>query len=402
MTTTDPTIKNVVETNFCTGCGTCNAICPSHAIRIEFTTLGRLIPVIDESKCINCGLCLRICPSHELPQSMSQAIDASLMGPVETALFAKSADKDIFDNAQSGGAVTTTLVYLFDQGRIDAALVVGQERQKAQYRIVTSKQELFECQSSQYTPVDLNSALPELAQYAHVAIVGLPCHIEGIVKLKELLPERYQNIEYLLGLICGGVLAQSCVEVVKRIAEKTVGTINDDTRIFWRLRKYSNYKQAKVAFVDSQGTVKTIDNNVRLSCKVHLTPPRCRGCLDKMNLFADIVFGDSWGITGSDTKGGGNVIITRNAKGQAVIDELMANGSLSGRPCPIDEIAKGQHLAEKRKAKAGIVYKKEIVTFLKREKGSREEALNDITKKVSRRASWKQFTGKIRKILKIG
>ena len=402
MTTSNHTIKPIVEYNYCSGCGTCNGICPAHAIHMGFTTLGRLVPVIDETVCVNCGLCLKACPSNELTETMNSAFDPELMGHVESAIFAKSSDKSIFDNAQSGGAVTATLAYLFDHGRIDAALVVGQEHQKAQYRIVNTKQELFDYQSSQYTPVDLNSALPELAKFEHVAVVGLPCHIEGIVKLKELFPERYKNIEYLLGLICGGVLAQSCVEVVKRIAEETVGPVDNDTRIYWRLRKYSNYKQAKIAFVDGQDSVRTIDNNIRLSCKVHLTPPRCRGCLDKMNQFCDIVFGDSWGITGNDAKGGGSVIITRNAKGQALIDEMMASGCLTGRPCPVSEIAKGQHLAEKRKAKAGIVYKKEIATFLKREKGSREDALKDIAKKVSKRAAWKQFTGKIRKLLKIG
>lgn len=395
-------IITVVDNNLCSGCGTCNGICPAHAIRMEFTTLGRLVPVVDEETCVKCGLCLKVCPSDGLDEHINAVIDDNLMGHVESALFAKSTDKDIFENAQSGGAVTTTLVYLFDQGRIDAALVVGQEHQKAQYRIVTTKQGIFDCQSSQYTPVDLNSALPELAKYAHVAVVGLPCHIEGISKLKNLFPERYSNIEYLLGLICGGVLAQSCVEVVKQVAKKKVGPIDDDSRIYWRLRKYSNYKQAKIAFVDRHGSVKTVDNNVRLSCKVHLTPPRCKRCIDKMNLFGDIVFGDSWGITGDDTKGGGSVIITRNAKSKALLEEMLDNGCLTGRPCPISQIAKGQHLAERGQAKTNTAYQEEIDTFLMREKGTTNEAVAVISKKVSKRAAWKRFTGKIRKLLKIG
>lgn len=398
------TIKKVVEKNLCSGCGTCHGVCPAHAIHMEFSTLGRLLPIIDEAVCLKCGLCLNVCPGIGLSETMSNTFDPQLMGHVESACFAKSTDRNIFDNAQSGGAVTSTLAFLFDQGRIDAALVVGQKQQKAQYRVVTSKQELFDCQSSQYTPVDLNSALPELAKYAHVAVVGLPCHIEGIVKLKELFPERYANLEYLLGLICGGVLVQSCVEVVKRIAQKKVGTIADDFRIYWRLRKYSTYKDAKIAFMGHQGSVKTMDNNIRLSCKGHLTPPRCRLCLDKMNQFCDIAYGDSWGITGGDTKGGGSVIIARTPKGQSLVEELFAKGSLTGRPCLIEEIAKGQHLAEKRQASANAFacHKKEIDTFLEREKGDPEEAITTIAKKVRTRAAWKQFTGKIRKLLKIG
>lgn len=399
MTTIENTIRTVVDGNRCSGCGTCNAICPVHAIQMDFTTLGRLVPVIDAAACIGCGQCLKACPNSESTTKMQGILGSDLMGTVSSAWFARSADKSIFENAQSGGAVTTTLAFLFDQGRIDAALVVGQKQQKAQYCIVTSKQELLDCQSSQYTPVDLNSALPGLTQYAHVAVVGLPCHIEGIVRLKELFPERYTNIEYLLGLICGGVLAQSCVEVVKRIAKKSVGDI-DDSRIFWRLRKYSNYKQARIAFV-REDSVKTLDNNIRLSCKVHLTPPRCRTCNDKMNVLCDIAFGDSWGISGDDTKGGGSVIVARTKKGQSLVDEMLSIGSLIARPCPINEIAKGQHLSEKRQNLA-LVHKKEIDIFLEREKGGMEEAVVEITKKVNRRAAWKHFTGKVRKLLKIG
>lgn len=41
----------------CTGCATCFAVCPQHAISMEKDIYGFLYPKIDHNKCIECNLC---------------------------------------------------------------------------------------------------------------------------------------------------------------------------------------------------------------------------------------------------------------------------------------------------------------------------------------------------------
>lgn len=420
-------ITNVVDNELCFGCGTCLAICPSDAIRMKFSPLGRLLPDVKNDACTHCGLCQKVCPGIDLSGDLSEALDASLMGHVESLSFAKSTDKSIFDNAQSGGAVTSTLSYLFESKLIDAALVVHQVQHEAKFKVVTRIEELLQCQSSQYTPVDLNSGLRDIANYEHAAIVGLPCHIEGIVKLKKTFPNRFNNIAYLLGLVCAGTLAQSCVEVTKRIGEPKIGKIAEDDTIYWRLKKYSNYDRADIAIVGPDGNARILDNNIRHICKHHLTAPRCKLCFDKMNLYSDIVFGDCWGLTGEDTKGGGNIIISRTTKGSEVIAKMCESGLLVSRPCSIDEVSKGQGIHKKKRtvekvlaiyqqrslltpgwAKSAIFSKeesidksqsKEIDCFIKRDKLPSEVALKEVTSKVKTKLVFKKFTAKVRKAI---
>ena len=53
----------------CTGCATCFAVCPQHAISMEKDIYGFLYPKIDHNKCIECNLCEKKCPVGVHPYS---------------------------------------------------------------------------------------------------------------------------------------------------------------------------------------------------------------------------------------------------------------------------------------------------------------------------------------------
>ncbi len=349
-------ISIVTRSELCFGCGACNVICPFKAVKMEFSSNGRILPQVNILNCTRCGLCVKVCPGIDTSSRLSEKIDSALLGDIRQTMFARSTDTDVFENAQSGGCITETISYLFDEGKIDAALLVVQDFQVAKYVVVNSKMELFRSQTSQYTPVDLVSGLLNLKEYSHVAVVGLPCHIEGIVKLKEISPQKYSNIDYLLGLICAGTQSQLIFDVVKKIAKSKIGEIDEHEEIRWRQKKFSNYQRADIAIVNPNGNIRRLDNNIRHEAKNFFTPPRCRLCFDKLNLYADIVYGDSWGISGDDTKKGGNVIICRTAKGKDLINQMLEERRIDGRFCPIEEIAKGQGMETKKKDVGRMLY----------------------------------------------
>ena len=146
-----------------------------------------------------------------------------------------------------------------------------------------------------------------------------------MTKLKDQFPQKYVNIDYMLGLICAGTLSQLMVDVLKEVGEKRIGVISENDQIKWRQKKYSNYQRADIAIIAPDESVRMLDNNIRHTAKEFLSTPRCMLCFDKMNLFADVVYGDSWGVSGDDTKEGSNVILCRTNKGKALIDEMIGN-----------------------------------------------------------------------------
>jgi len=51
-----------VNSDLCSGCGVCVAVCPYGASRLE-TVEGKLRSVVDDAKCKRCGVCVTVCPS---------------------------------------------------------------------------------------------------------------------------------------------------------------------------------------------------------------------------------------------------------------------------------------------------------------------------------------------------
>ena len=55
--------------NSCTGCLSCQNICPKNAIQVITDKQGFWQPQIDKEKCINCGLCHNSCPVYFKPHN---------------------------------------------------------------------------------------------------------------------------------------------------------------------------------------------------------------------------------------------------------------------------------------------------------------------------------------------
>jgi NAD-dependent dihydropyrimidine dehydrogenase PreA subunit len=57
-----------ISENTCTGCGTCQDVCPTEAIKM---TEGRAVITLD---CIDCGSCPRVCPEGAIKQALPAAV----------------------------------------------------------------------------------------------------------------------------------------------------------------------------------------------------------------------------------------------------------------------------------------------------------------------------------------
>jgi heterodisulfide reductase subunit A len=58
----EPLISEVNQQK-CSGCGTCEKLCPYSAIKLMEDKGGRLRSQIDEALCAGCGVCAAACPS---------------------------------------------------------------------------------------------------------------------------------------------------------------------------------------------------------------------------------------------------------------------------------------------------------------------------------------------------
>ena len=338
-------ISDIRDSYLCYGCGACNVICGHSAIAMKYTNIGRLVPTIDEGKCTDCGLCRANCPALDEKGIQLPDAEDKYVGHVENVYIGRATDEAIFRNSQSGGMVTATVKYLFETGKIDAAIMCCVE-DAVEYTpkavVVTSVDELNACQRSSYVPIDIVSALKEAGQYNAIAVVGTGCHIQGIKALQNFGKKYKDRIKYKLGLICDRTLCKTVTDVLYGNNYK-----QEKKRIIWR-DKSQNYKTARLLIQTENGMQKELPRWKRFALKDPFTNPRCRICFDKLNTNADIVFGDPWGMSNVDWKNGMSLVITRTLEGARIIEDMIADEFAQLSEAPINEVVKGQYLERRR------------------------------------------------------
>jgi|GEM_PF-977156 len=352
----DKTIQAVADAMMCCNCGACAAACPADAIAFKQSVMGRMYAQVDEDKCIGCSLCTKVCPSIDLA-GIHKTHEDRFIGHIEKAFVGKCTDEACFANAQNGGTCTATLNYLFEQGLIDGAIVCRADygaTPETRAVVITDPADLRQSQKSCYTPVELLTALKQTSQLQSVAVVGLPCHIQGVELL--MRNHKFKNINYRLGLVCDRTLCGGIREVMHSFAPEMQ---SKQTKIVWRkkdfkyAKHYYPYATAPVVIEAADGDQRVLPNAYRFALKDFFTAPRCRVCYDKLNTFADIVFGDPWGISGTDERHGESLVLTRTAKGSQVVDEMIAKHLVTLREVPATTAAAGQHIAA-RKQQVGL------------------------------------------------
>ena len=339
-------INAIKASHLCYGCGTCHVVCGHQAIKMQYDNIGRLLPMIDEAKCTNCGLCYHHCPSLDLKGLLLPDTEDKYLGIVEKVYIGKSTDEKIYRNSQSGGLITATVKYLFDTGKIDAAIMCRVE-DAIEYTpkavVITSPDELYSCQKSSYVPVDIVSALKDAQQYHSIAVVGTGCHIQGVKALQEFNKKYRDKIKYKLGSICDRTLCKTCTDVLygNRFKEQR-------KHIVWR-DKFENYKKARLLIQTTDHETVALPRWQRFALKDPFTNPRCRICFDKLNTNADIVYGDPWKMSHVDWKNGMSVVLTRTQVGAALVSDLISHHQVELQEASLEEVLKGQHIEKRRK-----------------------------------------------------
>ncbi|MBU3093649.1 Coenzyme F420 hydrogenase/dehydrogenase, beta subunit C-terminal domain [Clostridium sp. CF011] len=269
----------------CFQCGACAAVCPQSIIKMQRNEeSGLVFPKIDINKCIFCKKCISICPMCNLEEPKDQFKNIAINAM-------KSKDVNIYNDSTSGGVVTTVLVDLFKNNKINKAILVDTLGIYAYAKICTTIDEVKTCCGSKYQPVAVNEVLSKLSSEDRVAIVGLPCHIKGVKNLIDICPKYKPIIQYKIGIIC------------------TIGRGMHSTTL--NVKNYVNESEGKCGNIryrhgEFPGVVSMVNHNKSkslVSCKNFLSkgdfiyyPTGCMFCNDLYNVDADISVGDTWGL----------------------------------------------------------------------------------------------------------
>ncbi len=319
--------KAVISRGICSGCGGCVSACPEAALEMDE------YPVLT-GECTNCGYCLLHCPRN--PEENVDLFSFKMwdtLGHIRQGFKIRAAEAP--PRAQDGGFVTVLLAHLLEKGIIDAAVVTGEredEPWRAEAVLAASPEELYETAGSKYSNSGCLQMLKKAKEegFKRVAVVGLPCQIEGLLKLYTSSSEDlgYCNIIALsIGLFCKG---NFYYQGVKKLVERRTGTT-----------------LSRVDKLDIKGkffTVKASRGSHRIPLNELLEHKRegCNFCSDFTSKLSDF----SVGSVGSP--GAFSTVIVRSSRAEKMLNLVISEGLVEATPLDDDDKALISRLAKSK------------------------------------------------------
>lgn len=347
------TIQEILEEKLCTGCGTCAGTCPNSAIEMVIDKkTGVYKPDINDRICKECNLCYEICPKshtgHPIPALKKYKEDATslLLGDVKNCYLAHSTDSKIRFNSSSGGLVTSILIFALENGIIDGAIVTKMSKENPlipEPFIARTKDEIIEASKSKYCPVPTNKIIKEIInQNGKFAVVGLPCHINGIRAAEKKNTKLAKKIVLHLGLFCSHTDTFRGTEYLLKnlhIEESNVESIS------YRGEGWPGEVNIKVK--------KGLEKKILLATPLWITfhdslffaPTNCLFCSDVTAELSDISFGDAWlpEIQAKEKKGK-SIIIVRNESGNNLVTNAYSQKAIDISLLDSKNVIKSQKL----------------------------------------------------------
>lgn len=190
---TSRTIREVVSSGLCTGCGSCEAVCPAHCITFVRDAEGFDIPSLSKENCIGCGKCLRHCHVAEGVSGMPPLLaEASL-----------SKDNRNRRKSSSGGLSAAIVKSVIECGgcAYGAAFMKGGAVRHVRVDTTESAAALQGSKYVQsYTAGIFAEVKEDVLSGREVIFIGTPCQVAG---LKCYLRSDYENL-LLIDLVCHG------------------------------------------------------------------------------------------------------------------------------------------------------------------------------------------------------
>ncbi|MFX0048387.1 MAG: Coenzyme F420 hydrogenase/dehydrogenase, beta subunit C-terminal domain [Candidatus Hermodarchaeota archaeon] len=317
--------NEIIKNNNCCACGACIAYCENQHFNV--IEMNEHVPSFKSEKnvenCTKCGVCYYICPQTKvlLKELKDTYYIEDNIGHIVNFLAAKTTYSTLEKVGQDGGVVSAILTYLFEKGKIDAAIVSEFDQNfEPVPKIIFDKEDLLKSAgtrysiSSQVSPLKNLYSIPQEIlmkkeifdiNQLRIAFIGTPCHCRAVSKMKFLRVKPAHVIRYVIGLFCfENFVYTQLYDILKREAKV------DPTKIkkTWIKKNFFiQTKDDKQLEID----IKTLDPAVRINC---------HECDEFTGRFTDISVGASGAPEGY------SMILIRTDNGEKVINNMLSEG----------------------------------------------------------------------------
>lgn len=372
--------NNVIQNNYCIGCGAC-AIAKNSPFTIGQDKFGNIVATATEEdmRASNAEV-LKTCPfsgksknEDELGQLYfpENTIRDKHLGRYLANYAGYVVDDNIRKIASSGGIGKWLSYTLLKEGMVDYYVQVAENKsgepneELFSYAVFDSPEEAINGSTSAYYPTTLEKVLHKIKNMeGRYAITGVPCFVKTL-RLLALKDEVLRaRLKYTVGIVCGGMKSANQSKMIawqlgvhpKELTKinfrgKDYGVTPATTKIY-QAWSYKNDRPHQ----ENSGDIYGADYGMGF-----FKPKACDYCDDVVGETSDISIGDVWLPNYRfDTKGY-SLIIVRNPELADLLKNAFAQGSIHLEDLTAEEAARSQQggFRHRREALSYRLQKKE-------------------------------------------
>jgi coenzyme F420 hydrogenase subunit beta len=314
----------VIDHDFCTVCGACEAACPIHAIKVT----DKPERLYDCSEHLDtCPICYDICPhtSALLYETLRFVADAphrrEALGCYRKIVLAQATNPTIREATKSGGVINALLNFAINQKIIDSAIVSKVSPSlavKVKPLIGLVPDDALSAVDSKIMPCAVAEAFGRAVfehGKVHIAFVGVPCHVLALRKLEAWQHKLIDSLEVTIGLFC--LWTFSLGRLLEYLFQEHGVAANEIINVDLEGNKY---------------VVTTENRTLRIpmsEIKQHIMN-RCKTCTDFTSELADLSVG------GATPLKDWSIIIVRTKKGEDLLNLAVEKEILTIREIAVE------------------------------------------------------------------
>jgi len=344
------TLKDVVQSQLCTGCGACAAASLGKIAMRETQTTNQRPDFSKSAVSAYDPMLARVCPvtvqneRQRAKDSQATALGQAF-GPIAEVYEAYACDPDVRYRGASGGAVTALALASLSLDAISGVLHVRASDEDARRNIATISRDaaaVSAAAGSRYAPASVCEKLPEVAgEPGQVVVIGKPCDIAGVHAVADRNAAIASNIAATISFFCAGTPSHEGTDAL--LAAFGVAAVDKLESLRYRghgwpgnmVAKWQNAKaqstSAKLSYAEGWGEILQ-----------QYRQWRCYVCTDHTGEQADISVGDPWQRPTDTDDPGRSLLIVRTPRGRALLDHAIAAGYLVAEPVDPDTLARAQ------------------------------------------------------------
>ncbi|MBX0333241.1 Coenzyme F420 hydrogenase/dehydrogenase, beta subunit C-terminal domain [Pontibacter sp. HSC-14F20] len=338
-------IKDVIENDYCIGCGIC-AFHNKSSFTIQLDKFGMLKANMSTNEISNEELIeiSALCPFSDYIQnedSISEKIFTDVktkdpyLGKYIQNYVGYVEEGDYREKGSSGGMGKWLINQLFVNEEIDYAIQVVNQKVKGElytYQVFTKDDNILEGAKSAYYPISLEETLTFIINNeGRYVVTTVPCFSKALRNYAEKHPILKERIKYTIGIICGHLKSTGFAESFAwqlgvepknlkgiEFRDKIPGRKANEKGVFAE-DTYGN----KTKVVSSRDLLGGNWGHNMFKYKA------CDYCDDIVGETTDVSIGDAWLKDLMDDDKGNNVVVVRNRRIGKIIAKGISDGKLN-------------------------------------------------------------------------